>query len=136
MHHGRVHARPPVNRDIARLSPIHQPRNGAIFFFLPASFPPPDLEKVRIFIFYETLEECNTLITLIIIIAYDGHNVYNDVDNIYFLFLRILLELTLARNMYDYYFERRRRKEYLFEFNFYRKIYSKKVNISRNGYKY
>lgn len=92
------------------------------FFSSPPLSPPPDLEKVRIFIFYETLEECNTLITLIVIIAYDGHNVYNDVDNIYFLFLRILLELTLARNMYDYYFERRRRKEYLFEFNFYRKI--------------
>lgn len=106
------------------------------FFFLPASFPTSGFGKGENIYFYETLEECNTLITLIVIIAYDGHNVYNDVDNIYFLFLRILLELTLARNIYDYYFERRRRKEYLFEFNFYRKIYSKKVNISRNGYKY
>lgn len=60
MHHGRAHVRPPVNRDIARPSPIHQPRNGAISFPLP--LPTPDLEKVRIFIFTKLFEDVTLLL--------------------------------------------------------------------------
>lgn len=88
MHHGRVHARPPVNRDFSYSSTA----KWRHFFFPP--LPTPDLEKVRIFIFMKLFKNSS------IVNSNDTqiHNGYVFKVIFIFLFLRIL-KLTLAWNI-------------------------------------